>query len=446
MKINFTPTKKQHQAFQYLDDDQTTEILYGGAAGGGKSYLGCAWVIINALRYPGTRWLIGRSKLTNLKSTTLKTFFDICKKWKIKEGENFKYNSQQNLITLTNGSEIFLKDLMLYPSDPEFDSLGSLEITGAFVDEVNQCTKLAVEVLQSRIRYRIDEYNLIPKIYMSCNPSKNWVYNEFYKPFIENSLPEFRKFIPALLGDNRHVSKHYKEQLMKMNNASRERLLNGNWDYDDDPAYMFSIDDLRDVFQNTHVKSNKKYISIDVARKGKDLTTIFVWDGLRVIDLKIIDKATLDIQKNQIVEMKNKYSIRNSNIVIDEDGVGGGLVDMIPGSKGFVNNSRPFKGENFVNLKSQCYFKLEDIIKSGEMYVSPDVASKMFKGKTIQELIIEELSIMKQKNIDSDGKLSVISKKQIKDMLGRSPDFADALMLRMYFEFRMSNIGKVHFL
>ena len=58
---------KQEHAVYYLKDNVTKEILYGGAAGGGKSALGVLWLIEQCQAYPGTRWLMGRSKLKTLK-------------------------------------------------------------------------------------------------------------------------------------------------------------------------------------------------------------------------------------------------------------------------------------------------------------------------------------------------------------------------------------------
>ena len=68
---------KQEHAVFYLNDNLTKEVLYGGAAGGGKSALGCLWLISMCQRYPKTRWLMGRAKLKSLKDTTLNTFFDL---------------------------------------------------------------------------------------------------------------------------------------------------------------------------------------------------------------------------------------------------------------------------------------------------------------------------------------------------------------------------------
>jgi len=51
---------------------------------------------------------------------------------------HYSYNAQSSEINFSNGSQIVLKDLFSYPSDPNFDELGSLEITDAFIDEANQ--------------------------------------------------------------------------------------------------------------------------------------------------------------------------------------------------------------------------------------------------------------------------------------------------------------------
>ena len=60
MEINFKPSKKQFEAWEYLTDDITTEIGYGGAASGGKSYLVCVWITCMCLSNPGTAWLVAQ--------------------------------------------------------------------------------------------------------------------------------------------------------------------------------------------------------------------------------------------------------------------------------------------------------------------------------------------------------------------------------------------------
>lgn len=58
----------------------------------------------------------------------------------------------------------------------------------------------------------------------------------------------------------------------------------------------------------------------------------------------------------------------------------------------------------------------------------------MLRGYGFKETITEELEQIKKKDPDSDTKLQVVSKDEIKTLLGRSPDYSDTLMMRMWFE------------
>lgn len=420
-------TAKQSLAIDILEDTETNELIFGGGAGGGKSAFGCHWILKSALKYPGTRWLIGRSKLKTLKETTLKTFWEICNMQNLKSDTDFKYNSNEGIILFNNGSEILTKDLFFFPSDPNFDELGSLELTGAFVDECNQCVFKAWQILKSRIRFKLDENNLIPKMLGTCNPSKTWVYSEFYNLKKQNSLPNDKQFIQSLIGDNKFISKHYYKNLISLDHVSRERLLYGNWEYDDDPATLIDNDSILDYFNADHVQpEGQKYITIDVARKGKDKTIIRVWHGWLCIDRLEMSKCLLTESLSKIKILQAKHGVSNTNTIADEDGVGGGLVDF-GGFKGFINNSRPLNSENFDNLKSQCSIKMAEKITLKEVgEVQNDV-------QVIQSTS-EEMAQVKLKNIDRDGKLQIEPKEKVKERLGRSPDEWDSIMMRYFFE------------
>ncbi len=51
---------------------------------------------------------------------------------------------------------------------------------------------------------------------------------------------------------------------------------------------------------------------------------------------------------------------------------------------------------------------------------------------------MNELEVIKMRNMDKDTKLNVLDKATIKDLIGRSPDYADALMMRMRFTLQSS--------
>ena len=430
-------TRKQSEAINYLEDTTTNEILFGGGAGGGKSLLGCYWLLKSCLKYPGTRWLMGRSELKTLRETTLNTFFEVCKMQGIKSGFHYSFNQQLMIIRFVNGSEILLKDLFQYPSDPNFDSLGSLEITGAFIDEVSQITEKAWNIVKSRIRFKLNDFELIPKLLGTCNPTKNFLYSRFYKPFKEKTLPGNMKFIQALLNDNPNISEHYRANLLELDSISKERLLFGNWEYDSDKTALMSFDRILNIFSNGRTVGTEMYISADIARFGSDRTVIFIWTGLTVIEIITLEKKSVLFVANEINRLKHLYNVPLSNIIADEDGVGGGIVDFV-GCKGFVNNSMPVEvngqKQNFSNLKSQCYFKLAEKVNTGEISVKTE-------NIEVRNLLTEELEQVKRKDIDKDGKLSVIPKEKVKEIIGRSPDYSDTLMMRMYYELNPQNEG-----
>lgn len=419
-------TKKQTKALDRLEDNITSEVIFGGGVAGGKSALGVYWIIKNCLKYPGSRWLMGRAVLKTLKDTTLNSFYDVCKLQGIKSGQHYQYNAQSNIITFSNGSAIYLKDLFQYPSDKNFDELGSLEISGAFIDECNQITEKAWNIVKSRIRYKLTEFNIIPKMLGTCNPAKGYVYNNFYKPTKDGTISESKAFIQSLITDNPYISEHYIHSLQSLDKVSKERLLFGNWEYDDNDNALIEYDKIIDLFRNEHVPAGKGYISADIARFGKDKTLIMVWSGFRVTEIhRLSNKATNEVAAF-IKHLAKKHSIPYSQIICDEDGVGGGVVDY--GFKGFVNNSKALTG-NYINLKSECYYKLAELINQAGVWV-------MTEDVTIKKELTEELEWVQRHNADKDGKLAVLPKDKVKEHLGRSPDISDALMMRMWFELK----------
>ena len=428
---------KQYLAWEKLQNKETVEILFGGGAGGGKSLIGCFWLIQMCLQYPGTRWLMGRSVLQNLKKSTLLTLFDVANMLKLKSGTDFKYNGQNNVITFFNGSTIYLHDLAHYPGDPNYDRIGSTEYTGAFIDEVNQITFKAKDVVRSRLRYKLDTFKLTPKLFMSCNPAKNWTYGEFYKPWRENRLQPDRAFIQALAKDNKHNAASYLKSLENLKDRTlKERLWFGNWEYEDTENSLFLIDDIHDLFTNTVEDSDDLFITCDVARMGRDLTVIMVWKGLKCFHIESYAKTSIPDTNKFLNKAQERFKVKKSHTIVDEDGVGGGVVD-INGCKGFVGGSSAIQDKqrerdseykvNYQNLRAQCFNTLSDLVKKGDIRIQTE-------DSDIKEKIIEELEQIKAKDVDKDGKIKVIGKDVIKEHLGRSPDFADSLMMRMYYE------------
>lgn len=430
-KLSLSITKKQGEALTVLRDITTTELLFGGGAGGGKSYLGCIYSFLLAIENEGVRVFIARETWESLRSTTQKTFFDILGMYGIKKDIDYKYNGQTKTITFyKTKSEIIFGYLKDEPGDPNFDYLGGREYSFVFIDEAQEISLKAKNVIRTRIRYRLTENNLLPKMLMTCNPSKGWLYTNFYDPDKRGTLPNDKKFIHSLMTDNRYVDKTYLENLKNNDDvAIRERLLYGNWDYDNDPKIMCEYEKINEMFKNNSLdlEDGEYYIICDPARMGKDTTTISVWKGWRLITAYEYKKQDTKITADKIKEIKAEYNVYSENILIDEVGVGGGIKDNLD-CDGFISNAVAQlndngEKENYASLKDQCAYRLAKRIDIREIAVSNNIPSE------IKERIIAEISIMKTDNKD-DKPLKIISKEKQKELLRCSPDWLDNFIMR----------------
>jgi hypothetical protein len=275
-----------------------------------------------------------------------------------------------------------------------------------------------------------DVYNVPGKILITCNPKKNWLYREFYKPWKEGKLKTPYAFIPALVQDNPYATKDYIETLRTTKDkVTKERLYFGNWEYDDDPAVLCEYDAICDLFTNEHIKpTGLPSLSSDLAMKGRDRFIAGHWIG-NVCTIRI-DK---DYSPGKMIEtdLKNlmvEFGIPRSMTIVDSDGLGQYLESYLTGIKEFHGGTRPINPE-YDNIKSECGFKLAELINARMLRIICTEAQR--------ESIIEELGVLKQDHIDADTKKKgIISKDKMKEILGHSPDYLDMLIMAMMFRIK----------
>ena len=414
---------KQRQALEILTDDSTVEFCYGGAAGGGKTFLGCVWLMFLCLLYPETRWFIGRDELKKIKQSTLVTFFKVGKQYGF--SDEFTYNGQDNAIIFKNGSKIDLLDLKYLPRDPLFERFGSTEYTGGFIEEAAEVEKAAFEILKVRIgRHLNEKYGLKKKLFLTANPNKNWIKESFYDLLKNYSLPEYRMFLQCLVHENPFAPEDYIEGLETLEDeVTKQRLLYGNWEYADDPLTLLEYEYIEACFDNDWITKGDKWITADIALDGSDLFVIGVWFGLRLESVYAYEKTNGKEIYEAIKSIQRLHNIRGNRIIYDADGIGGFIGGYIPSAIGFKNGSKALgKDDNYKNLKTQCEYKLRD--KIGEIYIAETEHSERIK---------KELSIIRKKPTPRDGKLETNNKAERKRLNGgKSPDFSDMITMRMY--------------
>ncbi len=440
--LEINPTFKQNLAWLALFDKIHTNVVFGGGGGGGKSWLGCEWLLMQCLRYDDLKCFIAREKLKTIKMSTLLTFFKVAKFHGLKKDVHFFYHQQESYVDFPNGSRIDILELKYNPSDPLFEDLGSLEYTFGWIEEAGEIDTRAYDTIKTRIgRHMNDKYDLHAKLLITCNPKKNWLYTEFYKPWKEKRLPPDSIFIQALVDDNPYNESEYKKMLEGIKDPiKKQRLLLGDWEYDSEAGTLMDYDAITDLWGNVALPEKEKYLTVDIARYGKDRTVFMFWEGYRMYKHLTFTSQGTDTTAQKIREYARVEKIPFSHIVADEDGVGGGVVDQCRGIKGFINNSvalpnmnakeEELEKQNFANLKTQCTFLMADKVNNHEVEVAVD-------EEEFRESLSQELEVIRRRDVDNDNtKLSLISKDDIRQIIGRSPDLSDCFIMRMFFSLK----------
>lgn len=437
--------KKQIQAIEYLNDNSTTYVGYGGAARGGKSALIGADSLFCAYAYPECANLIGRKNLTTLWETTWKTLLRMMNNFGFVEGVDFKYNGQRHELTFSNKSLIIAKNLELKPSDTEATEFGSLEILRGYVDQSEHVPMKIIEKVGERAgsHFTTSQYELKGKVLEAFNPSGSHVKRRYWTPFKADTEKNTRKFVQALPSDNpgreavewvAQKEADYKDGTMSL--VEYQKQIKGNFDFDDDPNVLCSYDKIVSIFKNNHLEyGNDRFITADIARLGSDKAIIAVWYGWVIVEFVVFDVSKTTEIQSTIKALRIKHQIPNIHCIADEDGVGGGVVDNLD-ILGFTNNARPIRepvGETteipeYKNLKTQCGYKLAEKINGFGIHIEAELSEDE------KQEITEELDQLRSYKLDDDGKLRLKPKKEIKEDLGRSPDWLDTLLMRIYFD------------
>lgn len=441
---------KQIQALKYLNDREVKELLYGGAKGGGKSYLGAFNQTLSALIYPQTQYFVAREELNDLRKWTMPTFMEVAKNIGL-EKSDYTFNGQDNFIKFYNDSKINFLAAKRIPSDPFFERFGSMQNTGGWIEEGGEVDEMAYSNLKLSIgRCKNKEYDIPFKLLITANPKKNWMYNNIIKPYEKKELDKSIQYIQAFAKDNPGLQNEYHDTLNGIKDKrDRQRLLLGMWDYDDDDNSLCNFDKITDIFTNNFVGRDDKgnmlltqnFMSCDIAISNDHFVCIN-WHGLRIeeiIRIKNISPTQIDTQTdlgiannkidftpilNILERQALKYKVPRSNIAYDASGLGSHLVKLFPGA--VPVRSGQVLHKEFNNLKSELEFLLAEMINSGMIYCNPDIESNT------KEILIEELQMLKRSN-EPGEKLSTIKTAQIKELIGHSPDVMKAITYRLLF-------------
>ncbi len=459
MSPDLTISEVQNIAMQEFEDPTVVQIVFGGGAGGGKSFLLGLLVTLAAKKYPGTRWGLARKELKSLKQTTVATLISkVHRSLGISEND-YKLNLLDSTLEYTNGSQILLLDLTAKPSDPEMESLGSLELTGAFIDEVGEVTKKAFDTLSSRVnRWLNKEYGITGKVVSSCNPSPGFVRQDFFDKYdalgggrIQRwksgfvwvdgvRVPAYNVYIRSTVLDNPFIDDNYVEGLRRLPPQEKKRLLEGDWNYldEDDSLFPMALVDKMTVYKvptydfdeegnpiddNGKPRKFNKYIGVDPSDSGKDETVItLVEEGIiteqyEVKSPKGKDDAIGFYIAGKLIQFAEKHGFSKPiarNITIEGNGIGASLRDAM---RVYGWNVQVYTAT--LQTRNEGYYEFMVNADEGKIKI---LNTLIESGPLLRQLTAHRY------DLDS-GKPVVTRKKDLRQVLGRSPDHADSAMI-----------------
>jgi hypothetical protein len=223
-EIDLRITRKQRLFIEATE----TEVLFGGAAGGGKSYGQVIDAFLFALKYAGSKQLILRRTFAELDKSIIRTVLSIYPR------EIFTFNASAHTGRFKNGSII---DFGYIANDNDVYQYQSAEYDVVRFDELTHFTEVQYIYLISRVRGA----NSFPKqIKSSTNPGgvgHTWVKERFVDPSPPNKAFRGadgvdRIFIPSLLSDNKPLNDsdpNYRKRLEALPEKEKKALLYGDW-------------------------------------------------------------------------------------------------------------------------------------------------------------------------------------------------------------------------
>ena len=255
-------TKKQNEFMT----SEAFETLFGGAAGGGKTYAQIIDALVYACKYGGSKQIIFRRTFPDLERSVIRTTQSIYPR------EIASYNSAKHVWTFKNGSLI---DFGYIDNEQDVYQYQSAEYDVIRFDELTHFTEYMYVYMISRCRGAND----FPKrIKSSTNPGgvgHEWVKARFIDIGKPNEIHEVRNevgtkttrvFIPSFVTDNKYLMEadpDYIKRLDALPEKERKALKDGNWDIFDG-QYFTEFDRKIHVIEPFEIpKDWDKYRTID---------------------------------------------------------------------------------------------------------------------------------------------------------------------------------------
>lgn len=420
-------TAKQSTAFRQLmnPDLQWLALMFGGAKGGGKDFLFCIWVKVwseylikffdlKPSANPVPIGFIGRKRSIDMKSTTLE-------EWKrIIPSDHYRFHDDQREIILWETVKIHVGGL----DDPKrVEKFNSANYAFFALNQAEEMEREEVSVLRGALRLKINDKQPPYRELYTANPADCWLKHDF----IDNPRPG-HVFVPSLYTDNPHLPDNYRETLeaaFRYNEPLLRAYRDGDWTSLQASNTLISnlmLDALKGI--NHHITSPRRIVACDPSLGGDACPIQLIEDG-RILDSKELHERDPMKIAGENITMANKH--RTHAFAIDYSGglgeaIAARIREVKPNASVHSLNSSEAASNDllFANLRAEMWW---DLMRK--------IQDKKIPWPANEELR-RQLTAVRFKVVNSNGKIALEPKEETKKRLGRSPDDADAFVYGNY--------------
>ena len=293
------------------------------------------------------------------------------------------------------------------------------------------------------------------EVYEQCKSIIDPLWNDAYEELGFNKITLFVKsvsFIKASLVDNLKLLEsdpNYVANLAQQDEEQRSRDLEGNWNFKSTGDDMIKMDDMERFYTNSfQMDDNRRRVTCDVAFDGGDSLVMWLWRGWHIEDIfvcRLDSKGSVEAVQAKL----NEWGVLEEDFCYDLNGIGQAF-------KGYFKRAVPFNNRESVDdklkhvydtIKSQSAYLFAKKLINREVSINPRLLDLKFSGKGFEKVPLRQILMKERKCIRADESASdkgfcIIKKAEMKKIVGHSPDYFEALFMRMIFDIKKTKHSK----
>lgn len=285
MDLNFKFNNAQQRDFYF---SRARNCCFSGGFNNGKTWVGCLKTLTLCATFPKFRAVVARLKYTDLRKTTMQTFFGMCPQELISG-----HSDQTGVTTFKNGSLIYWMHL----DSVDINSLRGLEINSIFIDQAEEIDEATYWIMDSRLgrwsnvevpkallennpdwprnastnSFIVPSYNML-----ACNPESmfHWIYRLYHTESEERRTKY--KYIEGAWDSSLGSAETYEEALNK-DEEWKAKYIRGEWGASSSQLHFLRADSILDYSDELFARIKEEGKLVRVLDHGDSAPTCCGW-------------------------------------------------------------------------------------------------------------------------------------------------------------------------